>query len=119
MTNRRSFLLGLTTALAAPAVVRAESLMKIWVPPAPKLVVPDKALVDHAGHLFDTSTGRVVGWWTQKAGRMTFNYVNPDQVAPENGVWNQSGSGLSFSKMIDVLDAIGDVAAFYPTPVAS
>jgi hypothetical protein len=38
MTSRRGFLLGLTTALAAPAVVRAESLMKLWVPPAPKLI---------------------------------------------------------------------------------
>lgn len=37
MTNRRTFLLGLGTALAAPAVVRASSLMKIWVPPKPKL----------------------------------------------------------------------------------
>ncbi len=31
--SRRSLLLGLTAALAAPAVVRAESLMKLWVPP--------------------------------------------------------------------------------------
>ena len=30
MLNRRSLLLG---ALAAPAIVRAESLMRIWVPP--------------------------------------------------------------------------------------
>ena len=36
--SRRTFLLGAATALAAPAVVRAESLMKLWVPPAPKLV---------------------------------------------------------------------------------
>lgn len=31
MTNRRAFILGLTSALAAPAVVRAESLMHIAV----------------------------------------------------------------------------------------
>jgi hypothetical protein len=31
MTSRRSFLLGLGTALAAPAIVRAESLMQIAV----------------------------------------------------------------------------------------
>lgn len=35
MTTRRSFLLGLTAAFAAPAVVRADSLMKLWVPPLP------------------------------------------------------------------------------------
>lgn len=31
--NRRSLLLGIGAALAAPAIVRAESLMKLWVPP--------------------------------------------------------------------------------------
>lgn len=31
MTNRRSFLLGIGAALAAPAIVRAESLMKVAV----------------------------------------------------------------------------------------
>ena len=38
MTNRRAFLLGAATALAAPAIVPASSLMKLWVPPAPALV---------------------------------------------------------------------------------
>jgi hypothetical protein len=32
MTSRRSFLLGIGAALAAPSVVRADSLMKLWVP---------------------------------------------------------------------------------------
>ncbi len=32
MTNRRSFLIGIGSALAAPAIVRADSLMKLWVP---------------------------------------------------------------------------------------
>jgi hypothetical protein len=32
--ERRGFLLGLGAALAAPAIVKAESLMKLWVPPA-------------------------------------------------------------------------------------
>ncbi len=31
--NRRGFLGGLVGVVAAPAIVRAESLMKIWVPP--------------------------------------------------------------------------------------
>lgn len=34
MTSRRAFLFGATAALAAPVIVRAESLMKLWVPPA-------------------------------------------------------------------------------------
>ena len=33
MTNRRGFLTGFSTLLAAPAIVRAESLMKLWAPP--------------------------------------------------------------------------------------
>lgn len=39
--QRRGFLLGLGTALAAPAVVRASSLMKLWVPLAPELLYID------------------------------------------------------------------------------
>ncbi len=33
MTTRRSFIGGLVAAAAAPALVRSESLMKLWVPP--------------------------------------------------------------------------------------
>lgn len=41
MTSRRSFLIGIGAALAAPAVVRADSLMRLWVPkPKPKPVLP-------------------------------------------------------------------------------
>lgn len=39
MTSRRAFLFGAATALAAPAVVRAEALMKLWVPPVKPLVM--------------------------------------------------------------------------------
>lgn len=31
--NRRGFLTGLVGVVAAPAIVRSESLMKLWVPP--------------------------------------------------------------------------------------
>lgn len=37
--QRRSFLGGILALSAAPAIVRAESLMKIWVPPAPEIEV--------------------------------------------------------------------------------
>jgi hypothetical protein len=115
VTSRRGFLLGLGTALAAPAVVRAESLMKLWVPPAPKLIVGvDLAgKADYAGHLF-MQDGTVVGWWTQTAGKIAFNYHNPDQIAPKNGVWQQSGSGFPFSKMVEILNTIGDVQPYLP-----
>lgn len=36
--NRRQFLQAMLAAGAAPAIVKAENLMKIWVPPAPKVV---------------------------------------------------------------------------------
>ena len=39
MTSRRSFLAGLVAAAAAPAIVRSESLMKLWVP-AQDIIVP-------------------------------------------------------------------------------
>lgn len=35
--NRRGFLGAILAGAAAPAVVKAESLMKIWVPPEPKI----------------------------------------------------------------------------------
>lgn len=40
MTTRRGFLGALLAAAAAPAIVRAESLMRIYVPPAPAIVEP-------------------------------------------------------------------------------
>ena len=38
MTSRRAFLFGAAAALAAPAIVPASSLMKLWVPPVPALL---------------------------------------------------------------------------------
>lgn len=38
--NRRDFLKTTGLIVAAPAIVRAESLMKIWVPPEPKILIP-------------------------------------------------------------------------------
>lgn len=40
MTNRRQFLLGAAAVIATPAIVRAESLMRVV---APKLIVPMSA----------------------------------------------------------------------------
>lgn len=45
--HRRAFLLGAVTALAAPAIVRASSLMPLYVPPAPVLsLAPRLAVAD-------------------------------------------------------------------------
>ena len=45
MTNRRGFFGAMLAAAAAPAIVRAESLMKIYVPP--QEIVLSKAHVVH------------------------------------------------------------------------
>ena len=40
MISRRNLMLaGIFAAASAPAIVRASSLMKIWVPPKPKLIL--------------------------------------------------------------------------------
>lgn len=39
MASRRGFLFGIGAALAAPAIVRADTLMKLWVP-KPAIIVP-------------------------------------------------------------------------------
>ncbi len=44
--NRRGFLGAILAAAAAPAIVKAESLMKIWVPPEPKILLPDFGMGD-------------------------------------------------------------------------
>lgn len=41
MTNRRSFLIGAASLLVAPAIVRAESLMPIFVPKPPAIDLSD------------------------------------------------------------------------------
>jgi len=44
MTSRRGFLFGIGAALAAPAVVRADTLMKLWVP-KPAIIVPSNSML--------------------------------------------------------------------------
>lgn len=50
MIARRNMLMGIFAAASAPAVVRASSMMKIWVPPEPKLI------------LFPMEIGRIEGF---------------------------------------------------------
>lgn len=51
MTSRRAFLFGATAALAAPSIVRAESLMKLWVPKP--ILQPALAWVPCDGRVLD------------------------------------------------------------------
>lgn len=49
MTNRRNFLFGAGAALVAPAIVRPESLMKLFVPKA-ELILPEAEIIlPHVG----------------------------------------------------------------------
>ena len=59
MTDRRGFLGAMFAAAAAPAIVRAESLMKIYVPPQEMVFTPNLAsgvLVE--GDYYDALSGR-------------------------------------------------------------
>ena len=47
--NRRDLLKGILVAGCFPAIVRAESLMKIWVPPEKKIITGDDVAWDPAG----------------------------------------------------------------------
>lgn len=42
--NRRKFLTGAAALFCAPAIVRAGSLMKIWVPPEPRIVTRNSSI---------------------------------------------------------------------------
>lgn len=100
--QRRGFLLGLGTALAAPAVVRAESLMKLWVPPAPKVLRADEP--DWEGQLY---VGFLpVGRFVQRNGWVDYKYDATDVLGEPN-----SGQGHITVKM-----ALGAFPAYGVTP---
>lgn len=78
--SRRAFIFGATAALAAPAVVRAEALMKIAVL---RSTVPATALISakHADGVIRFATSDPDGFWEPRvdleapAGYVRFEYV--------------------------------------------
>ena len=54
MTNRRGFLGAMFAAAAAPAIVRAESLMKIYVPPQ-EILLPTSGIFNAEAKYVDLS----------------------------------------------------------------
>lgn len=54
MTNRRGFLWAMFAAAAAPAIVRAESLMKIYVPPQ-EILLPTSGIFNAEAKYVDLS----------------------------------------------------------------
>jgi hypothetical protein len=97
--TRRAVIAGLTAALAAPAIVKAENLMRLYVPPKPKLLVS-------SGRLW-TKGGKVAGTWAQNAdGTIDFRYRNPDlppNGLPMNGIHHMSGQNNSFERAMRML----------------
>jgi hypothetical protein len=55
MINRRGFLKGLVGAVAAPAVVKAENLMKIWVPPIKPWIRPSERIASMRAAMLKTA----------------------------------------------------------------
>lgn len=69
--NRRHFLSIIAAGLAAPAIVKAENIMRIWTPPEPKIINPFEGMwQDAAGTIPVTAVGQPVGLWHQKYGTL-------------------------------------------------
>ncbi len=105
MTTRRAFLFGAASAaLAAPAIVRASSLMKLWVPPAP----PAPKLLAHTW-LYD-NTGRIVGLYEDQPDGMTKFSIWKSEYDRTNGT-------VSNATMFKVILS-QDVTPYWPRPFA-
>lgn len=61
--QRRGFITGLASLIAAPAIVKPESLMKLWLPP-PLIESVDVSqfLTDHDAWFFHTQRS----WWVEQ-----------------------------------------------------
>lgn len=84
MITRRSMLLGLGAALAAPAIVKADNLMKLWVPPtkpfAPSITWWDVGDQDSTAFVFRTTIPK--GVWERH--RISVELFTPSQMMIEH-----------------------------------
>ena len=77
--NRRHFLNIIAAGLAAPAVVKAENIMRIWTPPEQAIVNPFAGMwQDEAGTIPVTALGQFVGRWEQES----FTLISPLHSRP-------------------------------------
>ena len=91
MLRRRGFLAGFAALLAAPAIVRAESLMKVV---APKLITPDDAdfttddLEVRAYESFAISWHDWRGTWAADGGPQTLRSLDPFEADAQTAIQN-------------------------------
>ena len=119
--DRRDFLKTMIAAAAAPAIVRAESLMPIYVPKEQKiftydqvvLAMPDDSgiyieLTDMAGHVtrYDVTQGVSGTYWatidkTQEVRDARLVSGNNEIIADMNAIYVQRGDTVSLN-VIDI-----------------
>lgn len=113
MVGRRGFLIGLGAAIAAPAIVRADSLMKLWVPPAPEIIVPritmEQTMVNALGD-FETGwfmrDGMGIGTYTKIGDKIDFAYWLGDQVFKGAGVTADTFRSLTQRDEVELTDGL-------------
>ena len=107
--SRRGFLGALLAAGIAPAIVRPASLMKIWVPPEPKIWVPDWSAYD--------GTGLDAGYLLQRCVREMRRVIVPAGVyfigtpveLQSNTFIDMSGSRINMPEGSSILKAEGEL----------
>lgn len=81
MIRRRSLLLGILGAAAAPAIVRASSLMPV-VPRRAGLIVGGVGIIDAGLRFVSSPTLPGGGWWRiERNGDATFNAITIDPMS--------------------------------------
>lgn len=101
MTDRRGFLFGIAGALAAPSIVRAESLMKLWVPepvmdiitmyadfPSPNRILTTELVMRNAVRmLIDMKYESEFGRYRIKIGSQPRIRLPNDYASTNGGTW--------------------------------
>lgn len=106
MITRRGLITGIAAALAAPAIVKADSLMKLWVPPEPKIIIGTDISLNPSisvGTLIDVASNKMVGWWSLNESGL----INLSWTDPQPSINRLSASNLSREVADHVIDYLG------------
>jgi hypothetical protein len=98
--NRRHFLSIIAAGLAAPAIVKAENIMRIWTPPEQKIVNPFEGMwQDATGTIPVTAVGQPVGRWDQEFMLLVApHYARPTAVFVEGRGCGTQFTGSQFMR---------------------